>query len=433
MNLHALDRARADKLATLKPFADKLAAGQALNDEERAAFDATEAEIRALDGDRDRARLLAERQRTEPAKPLAGGEEARALTVFANTETRAAFKGETWRASDGRRIPVLSAEHRMADLLQDGGGEASELGLGGFLRALTQGPRNELERRVLGGAAVGTGGAIVPAPLAAELIDRMRQSAVAIQAGARTVPMTSASLRMARQTTDPTGGWRAENAAIAESDPVFDQVTLAAKAWAVRFNVSRELLEDGVNADAACRNILARAAAVALDQAILTGAGGANEPLGIRGQSGIQSVSMGTNGAALTGWAPVLNAVQALEAANAGTISAMIAAPRTARTIYGFADTTGQPLQPPPRIASVPLLVSSGVPINETQGTATNASSVFLGDFAEVMIGLRTDLQISVLDQRFADVGQVGFLAWMRADVALARPGALARIAGITP
>jgi HK97 family phage major capsid protein len=162
------------------------------------------------------------------------------------------------------------------------------------------------------------------------------------------------------------------------------------------------------------------------------GAGG-DQPLGIRGQTGIQNVSMGTNGAALTGWAPMLNAVQALEAANAGNVTAMVAAPRTARTIYGFADTTGQPLQPPPRVAGVPLLVTTSMPINETQGTATAASSIIMGDFREALIGLRTDITIRVLDQRFADTGEVAFLAWMRADVALARPAALSRIAGIIP
>ena len=34
---------------------------------------------------------------------------------------------------------------------------------------------------------------------------------------------------------------------------------------------------------------------------------------------------------------------------------------------------------------------------------------------------------------RYADSGQVGFCLWMRADVAVARPAALARIQGIIP
>jgi HK97 family phage major capsid protein len=245
--------------------------------------------------------------------------------------------------------------------------------------------------------------------------------------------MDAQTLKIARQTTDPVGGWRAENAAILESDPVFDQVTLTAKTWAIRFQVSRELLEDGQNIDASVRNIIAQAGAIGLDQAVLVGTGAANQPLGIRGQAGIQAVSMGTNGAQLTAWTPVLNAVQALETANAGMVSAMIGHPRTARAIYGFVATDNQPLMPPTRIANVPLLTTTSMPINETQGSAVNASSIIMGDFTEVLIGLRTELQIQVLQERFAEVGQIGFIGWLRADVALARPAALARIAGIIP
>lgn len=399
------------------------------------AFAACEAELRALDAKIERAKALDALDVAAPkndGRPLSAATEVRAFSG-ANSALPADFAGEVWHTRSGERIPALSAKDPLAALVPTGENPAAELGLAGFLNALHRGAQTPLEQRVLAGAAIGTGGAIVPTPLAAEVIDLMRSRAVTIQAGARTVPMTSATLRIARQLTDPAGGWRAENAAIAESDPTFDQVSLAAKSWAVRFNVSRELLEDGQNTDAMVRRILAASAAVALDQAVLVGSGASNQPLGIRGQSGIQAVSMGTNGAQLTNWTQPLNAVQALETANAGAVSAMIMAPRTARAIYGFTDSTGQPLQPPPRLAGVPLLSSTSVPVNETQGSASNASSIFMGDFAEVLIGLRTDLQITVLQERFAELGQIGFIAWMRADVALARPAAIARIAGVIP
>jgi hypothetical protein len=52
-------------------------------------------------------------------------------------------------------------------------------------------------------AAVGTGGALVPVPVAAEIIDLLRARAVAFRAGARTVPMGSQTLKFARLTTSP--------------------------------------------------------------------------------------------------------------------------------------------------------------------------------------------------------------------------------------
>lgn len=399
-------------------------------------FAAAEAELRAHDAKIERAKALDELDKTGAAVPLTGGPAGK-IEVRAFASGAAAipegFAGEIWHTRDGNPLPALAPADKLASFLPTTESRAAELGIGGFLRALHAGPQSDLERRVLAEGAIGTGGAFVPTPIAAGIIDLLRAKSVTIQAGARTVPMTSQTLKIARQTADPVGGWRAENAAIAESDPTFDQVTLAAKAWAVRFNVSRELLEDGQNTDAAIRNILAGHAAVGLDQAVLVGTGAGNQPLGIRGQSGIQSVSMGTNGATLANWTPMLDAVRQLELANAGAIGAMVMSPRTTRQINGFVDTTNQWLQAPPRLASVPTYASTSIPVNETQGTSTDCTSIFLGDFTEVMIGLRTDLQITMLAERYAELGQVGFVAWMRADVALARPAAIARILGIRP
>jgi HK97 family phage major capsid protein len=90
-------------------------------------------------------------------------------------------------------------------------------------------------------------------------------------------------------------------------------------------------------------------------------------------------------------------------------------------------------LRPAPRFATVPQLVTSSMPVNETQGSSSTASSILLGDFTNVFVGMRTALQVSVLSERFADVGQIGFVLWLRGDVQVARPAALARIQGIIP
>jgi HK97 family phage major capsid protein len=416
-----------------------LAKAKAAGIDNAAEFDAAMAEVTAIDGQLTRAKALEDAERRAAGQAIetpeaTAGQPLELRGVEGVRLTRPTeFRGWIGRTAEGAAYPVLAPQDRLSDMLPTGDGAAAELGLGGFLKALHGGAKTELERRALGGATIGAGGAMVPTPLAAGVIDMMRANAVSIQAGAMTVPMDSATLKMARQITDPVGGWRAENANIPESDPVFDQVTLAAKSWGVRFNVSRELLEDGLNTDQAIRTILAGVGAVALDRAVLVGSGAGSEPLGIRGNAGIQTESMGANGLAITSWAPVLNAVQKLEEANSGAITAMVMAPRTGRAINGFVDTTGQPLLPPRRLENIPQLATTSMPIDETQGTSNNCSSIILGDFSRVMIGLRTQLTIQVLNERFAEFGQVGFIAWMRADVALSRPAALARILGIRP
>ena len=53
-------------------------------------------------------------------------------------------------------------------------------------------------------------------------------------------------------------------------------------------------------------------------------------------------------------------------------------------------------------------------------------TDLFCGDFSQVLIGQRMDLNVRVLTERYAELGQVGILAYWRGDVQVARPKALA-------
>jgi HK97 family phage major capsid protein len=142
---------------------------------------------------------------------------------------------------------------------------------------------------------------------------------------------------------------------------------------------------------------------------------------------------MGTNGAVPTNYDPYLDAMFELEADNVREATAAILHPRTARTLARLKDTTNQPLMLPPSIAQLPQLKTTAVPINQTQGTSTDCSTVFVGDFRQAMLGIRQELTIQRLDQTFAGNLQVGFIASLRADVGFAQPNAFTRIIGIRP
>jgi HK97 family phage major capsid protein len=78
-------------------------------------------------------------------------------------------------------------------------------------------------------------------------------------------------------------------------------------------------------------------------------------------------------------------------------------------------------------------LVTSQVPIPQTQGTANNAPSAFVSDFSPVLVGMRTTFRVVPLRERYAEARQVAFIGWMRADVQLARADSLQSINGVTP
>jgi HK97 family phage major capsid protein len=57
---------------------------------------------------------------------------------------------------------------------------------------------------------------------------------------------------------------------------------------------------------------------------------------------------------------------------------------------------------------------------------SSRATDAFAGDFSQVLIGQRMSLEIRVLNERYAENGQVGLLAFWRGDVQLARLSAFA-------
>jgi len=353
-------------------------------------------------------------------------------------------KGEVYRDTyTGRLVPVVRGSESFADAVASVRGrdwqEARRdryegLSLGRMLRALATGTDSDLERRALAEGTDSAGGYTVPDILSTTLIDRMRAKSRVMQAGASTVPLASDKQSFAKLLTDPTPGWRAENAAVAESDPTFGTVAFVPKTLAVLFRASQELLEDSVNIEQAINTSLAQSLANEVDRVALLGSGSGSEPTGMASMSGgINELSMGTNGAAISDFTDVLDAVKLMQDDNAGDVGALIMAPRTHRVFAGLADTTGQPLRRPFSIENIPFLETSQVPIDQTQGTAGNASSIYLGDFADLVIGVRSRLQVEVLKERYADNMQVGFLIHLRADIQAWREQSLCRIVGIIP
>ncbi|MEW8543550.1 MAG: phage major capsid protein [Candidatus Thiodiazotropha sp.] len=350
------------------------------------------------------------------------------------------------RTTDGKRVPFLSKEHKMVDFINRDNNQAftdqkadsyfdgdfNQLSAGAFLRASVLGPRDEVERKALAESGGPTGGYTVPEILSARVIDRLRTKSVLNQAGAITVPLETQRTVIARLDSDPTPVWRGENEQVSESEPTFGAIAFDTRSLAVLVKVSRELLEDSLNIEEALMGALSSSLALELDRVGMFG-NGTDEPLGITQASGIGSISMGTNGAAITDWSRVLDLLLEIEQDNAGPTTAIIQAPRTWRTIEGFVDTTGQPLQPPPAIAAIPRLTTTSVPIDQTKGTATNASTMIAGNFSQVMVGLRTGIRIEVLKEAYADHLQYAFLAHLRADIALAHRESFAELSGIVP
>lgn len=342
-------------------------------------------------------------------------------------------EGSTFAYGEGR---ALQGAQTMAGFVRSQGhvrhGEEN-LSLGKYLRGMVTGSWKdaENERRAMAEGTLSSGGYLVPTILSSEIIDKARNQAAVLSAGARLFPMASQTVDVAKWTGDPTPGWHSEAGTISPSDGTLGRVRLQAKALTGLTVLSRELLDDATGIDEQLAQAFAAQFALTIDKAALYGSGSAPEPLGIKNTSGITTLSMGTNGAALTNFDPLVDAVGTLRDSNERGVNGIIYSPRTERALGKLKDSTDQPLNAPEYLAGIARYSTNQIPNNVTQGTSSAASDMFTADWSQLLVGVRTDLQIQVLTERYADTGQVGILCWWRGDVAVARPAAFAITVGI--
>jgi HK97 family phage major capsid protein len=319
-------------------------------------------------------------------------------------------------------LRVLKPGERMADYVAEDPALAG-VTLGRIVRGIVTGETEGLGIRAQMSEGVSGGGAgyLVPAPLSAQVIDLARNQARVIEAGAQTVPMTSSTLTLARQTGDPDAEWKSEGAAVSSTTGLtFDRVVLTARTLFAVANMTIELVEDAANAEPLVEAALAKKFALELDRVALRGSGVPPEPMGILSTDGFHAI-----GGSLTNYDSFSYAVEAIRTSNEEP-NAVIYGAGVAGALDRLKDLQDQPLRPPASFTALRQLVS-----NQTIGEA------FIADWTQLLIGMRTNIMIEASrtasdgDGSAFTSGRVLVRAYMRADVALARPGAFAVIDGL--
>lgn len=406
MKLHEIRARRAaiaDELRKLDPTAEGA----------QATIDQFDAELATLDRRQRVAELLDTEDRKAEGKPV-----ERRGTMAADAV--AIRSDQTWREWQETRT----------------GQPVEQLSIGNAVRAIMTGRRDgaEAEFRAMTSSIDSAGGFAVPEPMLPGIMDAVRAASVFVQAGAQTIPMTSSTMRVVQVASDPVPAFRAEAAAIAESDGSFQSVLLNAFSLGVLVKVSAELLDDAPGFAAALDTQLAAAMALKIDWAALYGTG-SGMPLGLRGLSQAAEQTMGANGAAMTDYDKVLDLLQSIREAN-GNPTTAIMAPRTQNKLAKL--TTGisgdkTKLTPPADFTALRRLVSNQVSITEEQGSSNAASTLFAGDFTQAALALRQGVTIEatrVADDAFSK-NMVHVRALARFDIAWFRPTHFGRLIGV--
>lgn len=253
-----------------------------------------------------------------------------------------------------------------------------------------------------------TGGNLVQTDLLdQDFIEFLRNNGVMLQLGVRTMPGLVGNVAIPRRSgVSSTYYLSTQTTAITQSESTFDQVTMAPKNLAALSKYSRQTLLQGTpGIEELVRRDLTDGINLAIDLGILNGSGASGQPTGILQTSGIGSVAMGTNGAAIT-----LDKVVDLETAvmnfsvvNPGNVAYLsnfkvLAALKKLRA--GGSTTTDGPFlfntdgatigrgPTPANLNGYPLASTNQVPSNLVKGTSgAVCSALLIGDFSQAMVG----------------------------------------------
>ena len=235
----------------------------------------------------------------------------------------------------------------------------------------------------------GSGGFTVPTALWGTILDLARNKMRIAEAGATMIDAPqSSSLSFATLESDPSAYWRGELTDITESTAAFGSRNFHPKTVAVLVSGSIELAEDSPTLGQMIMETIASQIALQVDYAALSG-NGIGQPLGILNQANVQSIDAA---GALTDFDPFARAVQKVRQKNVEA-GAFILSPSTLGHIDRLADTTGQPLQPPPSMRDRAFLDTNQ--IDTTEGSPITASAV-TGEWESLYAVFRQRLVLEV-------------------------------------
>ena len=283
--LNELRQKRAAACAEFSALADK----EALNDNEKRAYETKKAEIVAIDDQikREQERLELVGETTQPVRDQ---EEEGARTI---------------RDLSGRRVPVTpqtdpyANDNAAREYCRKRGlmeGSAASLCMGGMIQCLVGGNSNLQLARQIAAAEYGeshpvtralvtstgsAGGFIVPPDYMAEIIELLRPKAVVRASGPRMVPMPRGTMRLPGQSSAATGGYGAEGSRITSSQQGLNSITATFKKLTALVPVSNDMMRYADPAvDAFVRDDLVKVVGLTEDKNFILGDGTQDTPKG---------------------------------------------------------------------------------------------------------------------------------------------------------
>lgn len=269
------------------------------------------------------------------------------------------------------------------------------------------------------------GGYLVPDEFEHTLIQAL-EGENAVRAHAHVFNTSSGSHKIPVVTTKGTASWIDEEGAYQESDDVFGQEHIDAHKVGTLIKVSEELLNDSAfDLESYFRSEFARRIGNKEEEAFLVG-NGTGKPTGILNATGGGQVGVTAAGAAAVTADELIDLFYSLKASYRKNAIWMLN-DATIRLIRKLKDSNGQYLwQPALHEGEHDTILGKKIFTSAYMPTAVaGAKTILFGDLSYYWIGDRLGITFKRLNERYADYGQVGFLASKRVDGKLILPEAV--------
>jgi HK97 family phage major capsid protein/HK97 family phage prohead protease len=295
--------------------------------------------------------------------------------------------------------------------------EAAASKLGRQSRGITI-PQEVLRRDLNVGAATAGGNVVATELDTASFIDLLRNASALDQAGATVLTGLVGNVAIPRQSGAATAYWVAESGAPTESQQTIDQVSLTPKTVAAFTDYSRRLmLQSSIDVENMVRRDLAAVLGLKIDAAGLYGTGSNSEPLGLKFISGIGTEDFAAD-------APTFAEVVALES-DLATANALLGSP-----VYLMNAAMRGNLKTTKKDAGSGIFLMENGEVNGYRGVLSNqvaSGDLWFGNFADMLIGYWSGLDIMVDPYTNSTSGTVRVVAMQDVDVAIRHPESFSR------
>ncbi len=301
--------------------------------------------------------------------------------------------------------------------------ERGALTLGQISKAIVTGPANEAEERALVSGS-GSGSYVVETPTMKDFFSRIFPISSCLRAGARVIPLESGDVNAARLSAPPSLTWQAENAEDTPQDATFTQIQFRSKTLRVICRFSKELWQDAVNLAALMDYTLVTGFSTELDSAFLSGSGG-NGVTRLKNSS-ITSIAAG---GALTSHSKILSLINA-PMYNGNVPIEDITLISNPAVWVDISRLTGavelHPMDYPEILKPVPKLGTTAV-------SGSGGFTMFAGKFSDMLVGVRLNLTLEPLKEKYIEFYNFAIAASMRVDMQLINTASFAKLTGILP